>query len=118
VVVSVGDLSEVEAGLRRDSQPTGGDQRPDELGYASANFRLLSYRTSPQAGCGDRGAFGEQPIQVQGAFASALQADDDQSAVGGQRGHIRLYLAPITSRITSTPPPSVASVTAAAQSSW
>lgn len=58
------------------------------LAHGGDDGGLLGERTAAQGRCGDRGALVQQSTQIEVALDAALQADDGEPAVDGERVHI------------------------------
>src|SRR5450759_1042200 len=64
--------------------------RPHVTRHHRHHLDLAFQRAEPQRCCGDKGVLREQRVEVEGALAAALEPDDDEAAVAGERSDVGL----------------------------
>src|SRR5690606_13912023 len=90
--VRLGGIRQWDAVVDDGPNATVGDHRPHLLAHAGDDRRLAArpvHRTTPQLQGGDAAALAHQLVEVDLALGAALQADDQQPAVGGERIDVR-----------------------------
>ena len=85
LAVRLGGLRQRVAAVDDRLDPAGLDERPDVLAHGGDDRGLLVGRPGPQRGRDDGGALAQQLPEVELGLGAALQADDDQPSVDGER---------------------------------